>query len=116
MMTGKRVLIAEDEAIVADMLELVLQEQGISVVGPAGTVAAALSLAQVEELDAAILDVNLRGELVDPVVEALRSRGVPMIFATGYGTGVSVLAERSIILTKPYSPSRLVGALASCFR
>ena len=82
---GKRILVVEDEALIAVMVEDMLTDMGSNVIGPAATIEAALRLARSEELDAAVLDVNVRGERIDPVAEALMARGVPVLFATGYG-------------------------------
>ena len=82
---ARRVLIVEDEALVALVLADQLTDMGISVVGPCSSVAAAKSAALANELDAAILDVNLGGELVYPVADLLAAKGVPFIFVTGYG-------------------------------
>jgi CheY-like chemotaxis protein len=110
----KRILIVEDEAIVADMLQMMLEELEVLVVGPASTIAEALDLAEAEPLDAAILDVNLRGHKVDPVAETLRRRRVPLLFATGYGEGAAETARGSPIIAKPYTKERLAAALAAC--
>jgi CheY-like chemotaxis protein len=82
---ARRVMIVEDEALVALVLADQLADMGISVVGPCSSVAAAKSAALANELDAAILDVNLGGELVYPVADLLATKGVPFIFVTGYG-------------------------------
>jgi hypothetical protein len=62
------------------------------VVGPATTIEAGLSLAGSESFDAAVLDINVRGERIDPIADLLVARGIPMLFATGYG--VAAIAER----------------------
>ena len=82
---ARRVMIVEDEALVALVLADQLADMGISVVGPCSSVAAAKSAALANELDAAILDVNLGGELVYPVADLLAAKGVPFVFVTGYG-------------------------------
>jgi two-component sensor histidine kinase/DNA-binding response OmpR family regulator len=80
-----RMLIAEDEALVAIMIEDVAIELGWSVVGPFSRAADALAAAKTDEIHAAILDVNLGGESVYPIADTLMARGVPFVFATGYG-------------------------------
>jgi PAS domain S-box-containing protein len=80
-----RMLIAEDEALVAIMMEDIALEFGWSVVGPFARTADALAAAKAEPVDAAILDVSLNGELVYPVADVLAGRGVPFVFTTGYG-------------------------------
>lgn len=82
---GLRLLLVEDEAMVAMMLEDMLGDLGCEVVGPAGTVAHALELARADQgITGAILDVNVAGEQIYPVAETLKARGVPFVFITGY--------------------------------
>lgn len=82
---GRRILVIEDEYLMADDLRRNLEKAGAEVVGPAPSVADALKLlAKNEALDGAILDLNLRGEKAYPVADALRERGVPFVLATGY--------------------------------
>jgi CheY-like chemotaxis protein len=83
--TGLRVLLVEDESIIAMLLEDVLQQLGHQVVGPAARVSKAMELAEHEALDVAILDVNLNGQKVYPVAAVLAARGIPFVFASGYG-------------------------------
>jgi len=82
---GKRVLLVEDEMLVAMMMKDMLTDLGFSVVGPFSRTAEALPAATDSELEAAVLDINLNGELVYPVADALVARGVPVVFVTGYG-------------------------------
>jgi DNA-binding response OmpR family regulator len=84
-MTGRVVLVVEDEYLLAEGLADYLRARGAEVVGPAGTVADALQLLQSTRLHGAILDINLRNERVYPVADLLLHRGVPFVFATGYG-------------------------------
>lgn len=79
-----RVLVVEDETLIAMDIETMLTRLGCSVVGPVPTVARALALLDREEPDFAILDVNLGPERSTTVAEALRERGVPFALATGY--------------------------------
>ena len=84
---GRHILVVEDEYVVAEDLRRELESQGAEVIGPVPTVARALALlASDTVVDGAILDINLRGEVVFQVAEALRSRGIPFLFATGYDT------------------------------
>jgi CheY-like chemotaxis protein len=80
------ILVVDDEAMIAMFLEDMLVDLGCRVVGPAGAVAAAMALIDTDGhiLDGALLDVNLRGELVYPVADALARRDVPFVFVTGY--------------------------------
>lgn len=85
---GRRVLVVEDESLVAMLLETILEDMGCVPVGPASTVDEGLQLAAGgEPLDAALLDVNVAGRQVFPIAEALKARGVPFVFSTGYGEG-----------------------------
>jgi DNA-binding response OmpR family regulator len=84
--TGVRILVVEDEFLVATMIEDDLTEHGFVVVGPYGTVAAALYAAQTENFDLAVLDVNLRGQSIVPVAKAIKARGIPILIFTGYST------------------------------
>lgn len=85
---GRRVLIVEDESLVAMLLETILEDMGCAPVGPASNVDDGLKSATEEvDLDAALLDVNVAGRQVFPVAEALKARGVPFVFSTGYGEG-----------------------------
>jgi PAS domain S-box-containing protein len=83
---GNRILAVEDEALVAAMLRESLTDLGFGVIGPIGIVAQALESARTEPIDAAILDVNVAGEAIYPVADALAARGIPFIFMTGYGS------------------------------
>jgi CheY-like chemotaxis protein len=82
---GVRLLIVEDEYFLAQDLADHFQSLGAKVLGPAGAVADALSLLGLHEVEGAVLDVNLRGERVYPVADALIQRDVPFVFAWGYG-------------------------------
>jgi CheY-like chemotaxis protein len=82
-----RILVVDDEVMIAMLLEDVLVACGCKVVGPAGNVATAMSLINSGDkaaIDGAFLDVNLRGELIYPVVDALAARDVPVVFVSGY--------------------------------
>jgi len=109
---NKRILVVEDEFIVAAMAEDMLTDLGATVVGPANTVASGLSLVEAEPLDAALLDVNMDGERIDPVAKALMARRVPIVFATGYGAAGISGAEDAPVLDKPYTQEALVLALS----
>lgn len=85
---GRRILVVEDEALVAMLLETMLEDMGFSPVGPVGDIDTALEvLADDPLLDGALLDVNVAGREVFPVAAALKARGVPFVFSTGYGEG-----------------------------
>jgi CheY-like chemotaxis protein len=116
MLTGKRVLVLEDEAMIAAMVEEMLTDLGAVVVGPATTIEGGLSLAAAEQLDAALLDVNIRSTRVDPVAALLASRGIPVVFATGYGQSAVDRSARALILEKPYTQDKLAFALNEALR
>ena len=84
---GRRVLIVEDESLVAMLLETILEDMGCTPVGPASTVDEGLRMATDEAVDAALLDVNVAGRQVFPIAQVLKDRGVPFVFSTGYGEG-----------------------------
>lgn len=111
---GVRVLLVEDQMIVAMQIEDMLRAVGCKVVGPVGTLQAAIALAHEEALDAAVLDINLDGEEVYPAAEELHARGVPFMFATGYGQ--STLPEKwrdQPRLSKPFGREALEQLLRS---
>jgi DNA-binding NtrC family response regulator len=114
MLRGRRVMIVEDELLVAMELESLLEEQGCAVIGPAPTVDRALALLDREPPDAAILDVNLDGQTAIPVAAALNARGVPFLLATGYGNAQASEPELKDAprIDKPVSHDRLVRVLA----
>ncbi len=114
-MGRKRVLVVDDEMLVAMMLEDMLADMDYDVVGPASTLDQAFKLASTEALDGAILDLNLgHGEVSTPVAEKLRERGVPFLLATGYGAGEQTDAlGHSGLLAKPFAMSDVETALKS---
>jgi DNA-binding LytR/AlgR family response regulator len=81
---GLRILLVEDEFLVALELESMLQELGGEVIGPLGSLDQAVAVAREEALDVAVLDVNVGGRLVTPVADALAARTIPFVFCTGY--------------------------------
>ncbi|WP_458094947.1 response regulator [Roseomonas sp. WA12] len=84
VLAGRRLLVVEDDYMIAQELRQDLARAGALVVGPVPTVAEALALVAAEVLDGAVLDVNLAGERAFAVADALRARSVPFMFATGY--------------------------------
>jgi len=98
--------------IVALAIEDVLLEAGCVVVGPVGTLSAALALARQEVVDAAVLDINLDGEKSFPVAEELRRRNIPVVFTTGYGESTLPEQWRSLPhICKPFRVEQLVQLL-----
>jgi len=112
-MSGKRVLVLDDEMLVAMMLEDMLIDLEYEVVGPYATLEDGLQAAKSQTLDGAIIDLNLgRGVFSTPVAEALRERGVPFLLATGYGANEQTDAlGHSGLLGKPFSTNDVQVAL-----
>jgi DNA-binding NtrC family response regulator len=103
----------EDEMIVAWLLEDMLTDLGCAVIGPAGSVKQALAMIEAEAIDAAVLDVNLNGEMSYPIADALAARGVPFVFVTGYDKGRILDGYRVFpVLQKPFHRSELSDILA----
>ena len=113
---GRRVLIVEDEALVAMMFEDVLLDAGAKVIGSASSVEEALLLIETAAaaggVNAATLDINLQGEMVSPVADHLAALGVPFVFTTGYGEGCDRGPHAAApILAKTFGPDTLVDAV-----
>ncbi|MGI4748931.1 MAG: response regulator [Janthinobacterium lividum] len=105
MLSGLRFLVVDDEMMVAMYIEDMLIDLGCAAVECAGTVAKGLAIASRNENgpDCAILDVNVAGERCFLVADALAARGIPFIFATGYGrSGVDARYADRPVLTKPF--------------
>lgn len=108
--SGLRVLVVEDEIMVALLLQDMITDLGHRVVGPVGRLGKALEMATSEAIDMAILDVNLDGEEVYPVADALAARHIPFAFVTGYGRdGLREPYCASPILAKPFHERHLRG-------
>jgi PAS domain S-box-containing protein len=113
---GTRILVVEDEALVAMDIESHLGAVGCRVVGPAGTIAKARALIERQPIDAAIVDANLGGLPVDDIAAALTHKGVPFAFATGYGRGALPHAFRDApLLAKPFDNVQLLAVLVDLF-
>ena len=104
-----KVMLVEDEAMIAMVMEDFLADLDCEVAGPFGAVAPALAWLDAEATppDAAVLDVNLGSERVFPVAEALRARGVPFVFATGYGMIEDRRFDDAPVLSKPIDLDKL---------
>ncbi len=114
---GYRILVAEDEPLVAMLLEDCLLDAGAIILGPAATVSHALALAASERPDVAVLDLNLSGETCLAVADALAAAGVPFLVATGYGGDAPLPRHAGVeVLQKPYEPAMLVAALGRLSR
>jgi DNA-binding response OmpR family regulator len=114
ILSGKKVLIVEDEAIISFLLEDMVTSLGCEDITLAGNVKNALAQIDAAQPEAAILDVNLGGEMAYPVAETLRAIGVPFVFTTGYGRG-GVKPEWAgyPVVQKPFNIEALGAALRS---
>jgi CheY-like chemotaxis protein len=114
VLTDRRVLVVEDEALVSMLLEDMLEDLGCKVLGPLMRVGDALAfLAEPDDrIDVAILDVNLAGERSSKVAEALRAKGVPFVLSTGYDdSGIEEELRGGPILRKPFLAAQLESVL-----
>ncbi|GGF60833.1 response regulator [Azorhizobium oxalatiphilum] len=115
--SAKRILIVEDEFLVALGLQDNLEALGYDVVGPAGTLGDAMRLAERAQMDAAILDVNLHGDVVFSAADILADRGIPLIFCSGHVAPQS-FPERfhgALSVPKPYTIVGIDAALREVF-
>ena len=113
-LTNRRILVVEDDLAIAVLIEEVLQDLGCIVVGPVGKLDAALRLACEESLDAAILDVTIRGGKVFPVVRHLQARGVPFALASSYGDwALPAGLQHQPRLVKPFTAGDLAAQVQS---
>lgn len=111
---GLRVLVVEDEPIVAWDLADNLERRGCDIVGPAYDLAEAMALCREPAFDGAVLDVNLSGEKVFPVADTLAERAIPFCFVTGYGVaGLRPEDRNRPILQKPVAPDDLARIVQS---
>jgi CheY-like chemotaxis protein len=117
-LAGLRVLIVEDEAMVAMLIEDFMIDLGCDIVGVAGTLEEGLAMVQAlgTDLDGAVLDINLGGAKVFPIAELLDARGIRFVFATGYDAPEidRRYADRPVI-AKPYRLDALEALLLSAF-
>lgn len=113
-MTSPRVILVEDESLVALMMEDLLTELGCEVIAWFSAVGPAIAWLADQDVvpDGAVLDVNLGGEMVFPLAEALQRRGVPFAFATGYGALPDGRFADSPVISKPVDPRRLAPVVA----
>ena len=110
---GKRILLVEDNYLVAMQIASMLRDLGCEVVGPVATVDEAVDLASHEELFGAVLDVNLKDGNCSPIARTLKSRSTPYVFVTGYASPELPLSVRQDVrrLHKPVDPVSLARAI-----
>jgi DNA-binding response OmpR family regulator len=113
---GKRIFVVEDEGMILALIEDLLQDLGCVIAASAATLDDALAKAEHVDADAAILDVNLAGHASTDVAAVLERRGVPFLFATGYGTAAAGWAKDATILGKPFTMRDLERALRGVMR
>jgi CheY-like chemotaxis protein len=111
---GRRVLVVEDEPMIRLLLDDMLADLGYTMAAEAGRLDEALAKAKDGEFDVAILDVNLNGQPITPVVEVLVERGVPFVFVSGYARrGIPAVHSKAPLLQKPFQADGLASALAA---
>ena len=112
---GRRVLVVEDEYLLATKMVRAFAKIGVETIGPAGTVERALDLVEHGgHLDGAVLDIKLRDGMVFPVAEALRARGVPFVLTTGYNEQAIPDRYKDVArYEKPFDPAQVIRALFS---
>ena len=116
LLSGRRVLVVEDETLVLLMIEDMLTDLGCESVTTAATVDQALALIDAQVFDAAMLDMNLGGDTSQSVAEALIARGVPFVYSTGNtGRKSQDVHHDRPVLKKPFKYEELVEILARLF-
>ncbi len=117
-LAGLRILVVEDEYMVAEHIAMMLEDFGCDVVGPVGTIEEALKFVNDGVLGGALLDTNLRGDSSAPIAVALRAASVPFVVATGYGA-LELSDEalnRAPRINKPFSETELRATLIAAFK
>jgi CheY-like chemotaxis protein len=110
--SGKQVLVIEDEYFIASDLTRALRDAGAHVVGPSGDVTRGIALVEGRTIDAAVLDINLEGADSYPIADALRARNIPFLFVTGYDDWALAQAYRAVPrISKPFSTRGVLDLL-----
>jgi len=116
-LVGRSVLVVEDERLIALDIKDILEGWGCEVLGPVATAEGALALVRDQTPDAAILDVNLKGETSEPVARALRDHGRPYLVLTAYQSShLTGVLRDAPLLNKPVDEKKLRQALRACFQ
>jgi len=114
VLSNRRILVVEDEALIALELVTILEDHGAKVVGPVQTVAEALRLIVQTQIDCAVLDIELTGEYTFAVADALSKRHVPFAFLTGFGDNVVPFRHRArSTIHKPFTVVSILQAIDS---
>jgi PAS domain S-box-containing protein len=109
---GKRILVVDDEPLIAMDIVASLEDEGCQIVGPAATLERALTLIESKEIDAALLDANLAGDPVDTLASALTRRKIPFAFVSGYGReGLPEAHRQATLIKKPFQRQRLIDVI-----
>ena len=114
-LSGRKILVVEDEWMIAEHLSMLLEDMKCEVVGPVGNVADALAKTEGEQIDCALVDANLNGCSSAPIVDALAAKNVPFIMVTGYG-GLELPSDAMNAaprLTKPFTEPELARAITA---
>lgn len=111
---GLRILVVEDDPLMFMAIEDILVSEGYVVIGPISSVDSAIDAVQHPyQYDIALLDVNLAGESIDPVVHLIQQRGIPFVFSTGYDSSTILTRwPTALAVQKPWWPETLLNALA----
>ncbi|MBB2905608.1 DNA-binding response OmpR family regulator [Rhizobium sp. RAS22] len=114
---GKHILVLEDDALLAMDMEDFLSDLGVDVIGPVSDIAAALEKISATDLDGAVIDLNLKGELSFPVIERLRAESIPFVICSGYAEipGIRTQLTGLTIISKPCDFDNLPSVLATEF-
>ena len=111
-LTGKRVLVVEDEAFLALEIGAMLRDSGMTPIGPTACSGEALSMIEGLPIDCALLDVNLRGESTEIIAAALAARAIPFAFVTGYGRdSLPRSFHDAPLVTKPFAEQKLIATV-----
>ena len=111
-LSGMRILVVEDEPLLAMACADLLADSGCTVAGPVSSVKQGMQLIEQEAIDGAILDINLRGEMVFPLADALAERAIPFVYVTGYGKLLRACNHGRPVLQKPYSNQKLLKIIS----
>jgi DNA-binding NtrC family response regulator len=110
-LSGLKVLVVEDEPLIAMDLQDLLTESGCTVVGPASSLEQGMRLMKEEAVDGAVLDINLGREMVFPLADALAGQSIPFVYVTGYGKLLRACNHSRPVLQKPYAKQHLLNII-----